>query len=174
MKKITTLGKRWVNYNDNYSSDESTPAAIVVNESRYSTGGKHSILKIIEEKNETIRMLELELSKSKFTTRTSKKTVQEELQWTGEETNFAEMVNHFCKYFLFPRTKFLKNRWQDFLPNKKNSLYSLCMHHLRIPEGVEDRDMWDKVIDSSISRKYQSMKCNLNNDIKSVYLSMRK
>jgi hypothetical protein len=92
------LGKRQLNDNDNYSSDEFTPTAIVVNENRYSTGGKHSIKglsKIIDEKNETIRTLELELLKSKFTTRMSKKTIREELQWTGEETNFAEMVNHF-------------------------------------------------------------------------------
>ena len=41
--KITTLAKRRVNDNDNYSSDESTPTAVVVDDSRYYTGVMHSI-----------------------------------------------------------------------------------------------------------------------------------
>jgi hypothetical protein len=56
------LGKRGGYYDDNYFSDESTPTTIMVYESRYSTGGKHSIkglLKIIKEKNDKIRTLVL-------------------------------------------------------------------------------------------------------------------
>ncbi len=34
-------------------------------------------------------------------------------------------------------------------------------------------DIWDRVIVPSIRDKYQSMKCNLQNKIKSVYMSMR-
>ncbi len=163
------LGIRRVNVNDNYSSDESTPMASIVHESRNSTGGKHSIkgiVEFIEERNETIRMLELELLKSKITTRMSRKTVREELQWTGEDTNFVETVNNFCKYFLFPRTKFLKDGWQDFCPIKRAAYTCFVC--------TDNRDMWDRVIVHSISRKYQNMKCNLNNNIKSIYLSMKK
>ena len=87
---------------------------------------KHSIkklLKKIEEKDKEIRLLKLELSKSKVTFR------REELKWTGEETNFAETVNHFCRIFLFSKFKFLKYGWKKIMPDKKNSFCLLCMCH---------------------------------------------
>ncbi len=157
------------------SSEESTPKASLVKMSSYDSGGKHSIkdlLKKLKDKEKIIRLLELELAKSKMMTRMNKRKVWEELKWTGEETNFVELVNNLCWSFLFPRNKFLKDKWQDYLPNTKNSLYSLCMQHLMIPEGADERDIWERVIVPSVSRKYQNMKCNLNNEIKSIYLSM--
>jgi hypothetical protein len=54
------------------------------------------------------------------------------------------------------------------MPDKKNSFYSLCMRHLKISEGANKKDIW---IVPSVIRKYQTMKCNLNNDIKSLYMS---
>ncbi len=76
-------------------------------------------------KGKKIRSLELEISKSKMANRHKKRKVREEYQWTGEETNFAKMVNHFCKNFLFPSDKFLKDGWQDVLPERLTGLYSL-------------------------------------------------
>ena len=158
------------------SSEESTPPkASFVNRSRYDSKRKHSIKDLLEELNDKekiIRSLELELAKSKMTTRMNKRKVREEFKWTGEETNFAETVNNFCRSFLFPRNKFLKEKWQDYLPKRMNSLYSLCMRHLKIPEGADERDIWERVIVPSISRKYMNMKCNLNNEIKGIYMSM--
>jgi hypothetical protein len=130
------------------------------------------LLKKIKEKDKVIRLLELVISKTKVTSRMNKTKVQEELKWTGEETNFAETVNNFCRNFLFPKFKFLKDGWRDILPDKKNSFYLLCMRHLRIPEGADERDIWERVIVPSVMRKYQHMKCNLNNDLKSIYMSM--
>jgi hypothetical protein len=57
------------------------------------------------------------------------------------------------------------------MPDKKNSFYSLCMRHLNIPERADKKDIWDRVIVPSVMRKYHTMKCNLNNDIKSFYMS---
>ncbi len=94
-------------------------------------------MKIIDKRDKKIRSLELEISKSKMTNRHNKRKVWEEYQWTREETNFAEMVNHFCKYFLFQRYTFLKDGWQDVLPERPRSLYLLCMQRLKIPEGSE-------------------------------------
>ncbi len=129
-------------------------------------------MKKIKEQDKKIRALELELSKSNLTSRMNKRKMQEELKWTGEETNFAKMVNHFCRHFLFPQYKFLKDGWKEYLPNKKKSLYLLCMRHLMIPEGADKRDIWERVIVPLIMRKCQNMTCNLNNDIKSIYMSM--
>jgi hypothetical protein len=148
------------------SSDDSTQKA---------TKGKHSIkdlLKKTKEKDKMIRSLDLKLSKTKVTSRINKTEVREEMKWMGEETNFAKTVNHFCRIFLFPKFKFLKYGWKDIMPDKKNSFYSLCMHHLKIPKGADKKDIWDRVIVPSVMRKYQHMKCNLNNDIKSLYMMM--
>jgi hypothetical protein len=154
---------------DNFSSsDDSTPKATIV-KSRSDSVGKNSVkelMKKIEEQDKKFRSFELELSKSNLTSRMNMRKVQEELKWTGEETNFAEMVNHFCCHFLFPQYKFLKDGWKDILPNKKKSLYLLCMRHLMIPEGDDKRDIWERVIAPLIMRRYQNMKCNRNNDIK--------
>ncbi len=115
--------------------------------------------------------MRLDLSKSKVTSRMGKTKVQEELKWTGEELNFVEMVNHFCRNFLFPKFKFLKDGWKEILPDKKSSLYLLCMRHVMIPERANERDIWERVIVPSIMRKYMNIKCNLNNNIKSIYMS---
>jgi hypothetical protein len=64
-------------------------------------------LKKIEEKDKIIRLLEVELLKSKLTSRMYTTKVREELKWTGEETNFGETVNHFCRNWIFPKFKFL-------------------------------------------------------------------
>ncbi len=125
-------------------------------------------MKKIKEKDKMIRSLELELSKSKVTSRMNKTKVHKELKWTGEETNFAETVNHFCGHWLFPKFKFLKDGWKKILPDKKNSFYLLCMRHLMISKGANKGDIWERVIVPSVMRKYQHMKCNLNNDIKSL------
>jgi len=167
--RMWAKGKKTLDYeSDNFSSlsDDSTPKA---------TMGKHfvkELLKKIEEEDKMIRSLELELSKSKVTSRMNKTKVQEELKWTGEETNFAETVNHFCWHFLFPKYKFLKDGRNEILPDKKNSFNSLCMCHLMIPEGADKEDIWERVIFPSVMRKCQHMKCNLNNDIKSLYINI--
>ena len=96
--RVAAKGKKTLDYgSDNFSSssNDSTPKA---------TMGKHfveKLLKKIEEKDKMIRSLELELSKSKATSRMNKTKVREELKWTGEETNFAETVNYFCRHWLF-------------------------------------------------------------------------
>ncbi len=178
VNKVKT-GAKWNNTldddNEDFSlSDDLTLKATIV-KSRSDSMGRHFVkkfLKKIEEQDKKIRTLELELSKSNLTSRMNKRKVQEELKWTGEETNFVEMVNHFCCHFLFPQYKFLKDGWKEYVPNKKKSLYLLCMCHLMIPEGANKRYIWEGVIVPSIMRKYQNMKCNLNNDTKSIYMSM--
>ena len=115
----------------------------------------HSIkdlLEKIEEKDKMIRSLNLKLSNAKVTSGMNKTKVREELKWTGEETNFAETVNYFCRNFLFPKFKFLKDGWKEIMPDKKNSFYSLCMRHLKIPKGADRKDIWDRVVVPSVMR----------------------
>jgi hypothetical protein len=71
----------------------------------------------------------------------NKTKVREELKWTGEETNFAEMVNHFCWNFLFPKfinkllnklpliLQFLKDGWKTFaFILTYNQMYCILEH----------------------------------------------
>ena len=122
--RVAAKGKKTLDYGSDifsFSSNDLTPKA---------TMGKRSIkklLKKIEEKDKMIRSLELELSKSKVTARMNRTKVREELKWTGEETNFAESVNHFCRNFLFPKFKFLKDGWKEILLDQKNSsIHFVC------------------------------------------------
>jgi hypothetical protein len=85
--------------------------------------------------------------------------------WTGEELIFVKDINDFCRDRLYPKEKFLWKNWQEYLPNDQGSLYSVCIKHLSIPEGSNPREIWGRVIIPSIRDKYQSMKCNMNNNI---------
>jgi len=154
-----------------FSDDESSESS--VDDFR----GKETLIEQLKtqiaERDRTIEKLEMELACHRTAgTRMNNTQVREQLKWTGEEINFAETVHNFCKVFLFVWVKFLKDDWQRYLPTDKESLYSVCMRHLKIPQGSEPRDIWERVIVPSIARKYQNMKCNLNGDIKALYMSM--
>ena len=124
----------------------------------------------LEASKRKMKAMELELAKSKMTSRMNKKAVREQLNWTGEDTNFSETVSTFCRVNLFPKYKFLDKHWKEYLPDNKESLYSLCMKTLKPPMGADRRDIWERVMVPTIMKKYQHMKCNLNNEIKKIYL----
>jgi hypothetical protein len=115
-------------------------------------------MKIIADKEKRIEKLELELAWYKIAGARLNKQVREEFKLTGQEANFVETVNNFCNNFLFVWVKFLKDKWQHYLPEKKNDLYSGCMRHLKIPEGSDEREIWERVIVPCVARKYQNMK----------------
>ncbi len=79
------------------------------------------------------------------------------MRWSGEEINFADSINNFVRGFLFPKYKFLKEGWQEYQPDKRNSLYSLCMRQLSLPEGSDKEDIWERVIVHSIQMKYVNL-----------------
>jgi hypothetical protein len=103
------------------SSDDSKPVAVGEGNQSYK-----KLKKNIADKEKRIEKLELELARYKIVgARLNNTQVREELKWTGEETNFAETVNNFCKKFLFKRVKFLKDKWKSYLLERKNSLFCL-------------------------------------------------
>ena len=153
------------------------PVATVVknrNEANDTSKKTQELKKIIAERERTVDELQSELARyKKAGTRMNNTQVREELNWSAEEINFAEAVNNFCKNYLFVRVKFLKDNWKSYLSKEKSSLYSVCMRKLSIPENAEKQDIWERVIVPTIARKYQNMKCNLSNDIKVIYMSMK-
>jgi hypothetical protein len=118
----------------------------------------------------TVRTLEMKIKDMR---RRSSSTGRDKTGWTGEKLTFVKEINDYCRDKLYPRMKFLPKNWQEYLPEDNRSLYTVCMKHLSIPEGSDKRDIWDRVIVRSIRDKYQGMRCNMNNKIKSIYMSMR-
>jgi hypothetical protein len=123
-----------------------------------------------KKENETA---ELKMKLNEMQTRTSITASQRKTGWTGEEINFVKDINDFCKDKIYTKKKFLRKNWQEYLPNDRRGLYSVCMKHLSIPEGSDPREIRGRVIVPVFRDKYQSMKCNMNNKIKSIYMSMR-
>ncbi len=116
-------------------------------------------------------MLRAELRAAKGSHETTKRKMHESLGWDGEEAKLAENVGYCCRAYLFPRYKFLKDKWNVFDPDRQNSLSIFVRKGIKIPEGSDHRDVWDRVIVPSIRLKYTNMRCNINNDVRSAYKS---
>jgi hypothetical protein len=130
------------------------------------------LLEMLCEKEVTIKKLEAEVHSLRNKSRPNKKDLRESMRWSGEEINFADSVNTFVREFLFPRYKFLRGGWQKYEPDKRNSLSSMCLRKLSLPEGSDTEDIWERVIVPSIQMKYVNIKGNMNNDLKKIYISM--
>ena len=57
---------------------------------------------------------------------TSRVPGQDKTGWTEEELNFVEDINDFCRDRLYPKEKFLRKNWQEYLPNDRRSC-TLCL-----------------------------------------------
>ena len=58
---------------------------------------REEVLKILREKELTIKKLQAEIDCLKNKSHPTKKSLQEIMKWTGEEINFAESVNTFIR-----------------------------------------------------------------------------
>ncbi len=52
----------------------------------------------------------------------------------------------FCKTFLFPRYKFLKEGWHEYDPNRSDSLSSLVKQKVAILERADYKGLWERVV----------------------------
>ena len=136
------------------------------------TTTQEELLHMLREKERTIKKLQGEIDCMKNKSKTSKKILWQIMKWSGEEINFSESVNTFIQVLLFPQYKFLKDGWQNYQPHKKESLSSMCLCKLSLPEGSEADDTWERVIVPSIQMKYVNIMGNMNNDLKKIFLSM--
>jgi hypothetical protein len=71
---------------------------------------------------------------------------------------------------LFPHFKFLKDGWMEY-DNGQESLLTFVQGKVKIPEGVEYKDQWERVICPTIQAKYFTIRCNFNNEIQRSYKS---
>ncbi len=77
---------------------------------------------------------------------TSRATSRDKTGWSGEDLMFVKEINELCRDKLYPKEKFLRKNWQEYLPNDRRSLYSVCMKLLWTPDGLDKREIWSRVI----------------------------
>ncbi len=63
---------------------------------------------------------------------------------------------------MFPRYKFLKDGWMEY-DNGQESFSTFVQGKVKITEGAEYNDQWERVICPTIQAKYVTIRCNLNN-----------
>jgi hypothetical protein len=112
----------------------------------------------------------MELRLSKSTARQTKCQIRIDYDWDGKEANFADSVLSFVKEYLFPHFKFLKDGWMDY-DKRRDSFSTFVQEKVQIPEQVEYKDQWERVICPTIQAKYVTIRCNLNNEIQRTYKS---
>ncbi len=96
------------------------------------------------ENERLIKRLKMELRLSKSTARQTKRQIRIDYDWDGEEANFADSVLSFVKEYLFPRFKFLKNRWMDY-DKGQDSFSTFVQGKVHIFEGAECVCFWPPV-----------------------------
>jgi hypothetical protein len=112
--------------------------------------------------------MDLRLSKSHA--RQTKHQIRINYNWDGKEANFADLVLSFVNEYLFPSCKFLKDGWRECDDGPK-SLSTFVQGKIKIPEGANYKDQWEKVICPTIQEKDVTIRCNLNNQIQRTYKS---
>jgi hypothetical protein len=125
----------------------------------------------VEENNKKLKAELKALDKSN--SRSAKGDIRNANDWTGDEANLADEVMEFCKDFLFPRYKFLKDRWQSYEPeNNTNFCYFVGKNmantyaNMRIAmTGSTFEDEWDRNYVPTIGLIYTHMRCNLGSNI---------
>jgi hypothetical protein len=130
------------------------------------------------ELEESNKKLKAELMATKGSTNKSTKgEICNTNDWTGEEANLADKITEFCKDFLFPHYKFLKDGWKTFNPENEKSFsffvgknMARTYLNMRIATtGMQYEDEWERIYVPTIGLKYTHMRCNLGSDIRSQY-----
>ncbi len=90
--------------------------------------------------------------------------------WDGKKANLADSVSSFVKEYLFPRFKFLKDRQMEY-EDGPESLSTFVQGKVKIPEGAEYKDQWERVICPTIQAKYVTIRGQLNVNCVGSYYS---
>jgi hypothetical protein len=122
------------------------------------------------ENKRIIKRLKMDLRLLKSHGRQIKHQIRIDYDWDGKEANFVESVSSFVKECLFPRYKFLKDGWMEY-DNRQESFLTFVQGKVKIPQGAEYKDQWERVICPTIQANYVFIRCNLNNEVGRTYKS---
>ena len=99
----------------------------------------------------------------------SKKDLKKRYIWTKADDTYSDAVTRFCKEWLFSRYKYFHNDWMTYSEERK-SLSFLVLKHCAVPVGMERRNAWERITSPTIASKYASMRCNVSNELKKMFL----
>jgi hypothetical protein len=122
------------------------------------------------ENKRIIKRLKMELRLLKSHVRQTKHQIRINYNWDCKEATLADLVLNFVKEYLFPHFRFLKDGWMEYDEGQVNFLI-FVQGKVKIPEGAEYKDQWERVICPTIQAKNVTRRCNLNNEIKRTYKS---
>lgn len=123
----------------------------------------------MEELEERNRELETKLTNAKGK-KYSKRELRQQYHWDDTDCYFSDTIMAFVKEYLFPRFKFLGKGWAEEDWDNKHSLSSLVRRKVKIPKKYKLVDAWNRIITPTIAKKYADMRCNINNDIRVVFM----
>ena len=116
-------------------------------------------------------LLRVELKAARGSRETTKRKMRVQLGWDEEKLICQINVANYCRTYLFPCFKFLKDKWDVFDPEQPKSLSNFVKRHIKIPERADYSDIWERVICPSIRFKYTNLRCKINNDVRNTYKS---
>ncbi len=96
--------------------------------------------------------------------RQTKRQIRIDYDWDGKEAKFADLVSSFVKEYLFPCYKFLKHGWMEY-DDGQESFLTFVQGKVKILQGADYKDKWERVICPTIQAKHVTMRGNLNNEI---------
>jgi hypothetical protein len=102
--------------------------------------------------------------------RSTKRNIRRDNEWTAEEGRLADKIVPFCKLYLFPWYKFLKDNWMDYDKENENSFCNFVAEKINemypnMRTITRSKREWESVYVPLIGQKYSNMRCNLSNDI---------
>lgn len=90
-------------------------------------------------------------------------------EWNAKEANLSDRISSFCGSYVFRRYKFLKDGWETYKPDNVNSLSSFFKRKVVDVHRDDYEDEWERIYVPSISSKFKTLRCNLNNTIREQY-----
>ena len=129
----------------------------------------------LEESNKKLKAKLMATKRS--TNKSTKGDIHNANDWTGEEAQLADKITEFCKDFLSPHYKFLKDGWKIYNPeNEKSFSFFVGKNMAKIylnmriaTTGMQYEDEWERIYVPTIGLKYTHMRCNLGSDIRLQY-----
>jgi hypothetical protein len=121
------------------------------------------------ENERLIKRLKMELRLSKSHARQTKRQIRIDYNLDGKEADFSDSVLSLSRNICFH----VLNFWRTDGWNMKgqDSFSTFVQGKVQIPERVEYKDQWERVICPTIQAKYVTIRCNLNNEIQRTYKS---
>ena len=95
------------------------------------------------------QLMEAQRSRS----RSSKGNIRRDNDWSAEEGRLADKIVPFCKNYLFPRYKFLRDNWMDYDPENENSF---C-HFVGDKMNGMNKNMWIRISGPQFKREWEDV-----------------